>query len=64
MAEEATDDAVLALHEVEVAVPVAAAHGHPGDEMVQDEVVEDDDAGRARSASTIHACASGLFPTW
>ena len=47
MAEQAADDAVLALHRVEVAVPVAAADRHPGDEVVEDEVVEDDDAGSA-----------------
>ena len=64
MAEEAADDAVLALHEIEIAVPVPPTDGHPRDEMVEDEVVQDDDAGRSRSASTIHACASGLFPTW
>ena len=38
------DDPALALHCVEVAVPVAAADRETGDEMVEDEVVEDDDA--------------------
>ena len=38
------DDSVLALHRVEVAVAVAAADRHPGDEVVDDEVVQDDDA--------------------
>ena len=47
MREEASDDPVVALHRVEVAVPVATADGHPGHEVVQDEVVEDDDAGAA-----------------
>ena len=42
--EEAADDAVLALHQVEVAVAVAARERHPRDEVVEDEVVEDDDA--------------------
>jgi hypothetical protein len=44
MCEEAADDAVLALHEVEVAVTVATTDGHARDEVVQDEVVEHDDA--------------------
>ena len=47
VAEQAADDAALALHRVEVAVAVAAADREPGDEVVEDEVVEDDDAGRA-----------------
>ena len=38
-------DAVLALHEVEVGVAIAAGQRHPGDEVVEDEVVQDDDAG-------------------
>ena len=46
-AEQAPDDPVLALHRVEVAVPVAPADRHPGDEVVEHEVVEHDDAGRA-----------------
>ncbi len=44
MCEEPADDAVLALHQVEIAVPVAPADGHARDEVVEDEVVEDDDA--------------------
>ena len=50
VAEQAPDDAVLALHEVEVRVPVPAPDGHAGNEVVQDEVVEDDDA-RARAGA-------------
>ena len=42
--EQAADDTVLELHRVEVAVAVAPADGHPGDEVVDDEVVQDDDA--------------------
>ena len=45
--EQPPDDAALALHRVEVAVPVAAADREAGDEMVEDEVVEDDDSGRS-----------------
>ena len=45
--EQASDDTVVALHRVEVAVPVATPDRHPGDEVVQHEVVEDDDAGTA-----------------
>ena len=44
MCEKASDDAVLALHRVEVAVAVSPADGHPRDEVVDDEVVQDDDA--------------------
>ena len=42
--EQAADDAAFPLHRVEVAVAVAAADRQPCDEMVEDEVVEDDDA--------------------
>ena len=38
------DDAGVALHRVQVAIGVAAAERHSGDEVMQDEVVEDDDA--------------------
>ena len=41
--EQAADDAVLALHQVEVGVAVPPPDGHSGDEVVEDEVVEDDD---------------------
>ena len=41
--EQPADDSVLALHRVEVAVAVATADRHPGDEVVDDEVVQDDD---------------------
>ena len=44
MREETTDDAVLLLHEVEVAVTVPAPDRHPGNEMVEDEIVQDDDS--------------------
>ena len=64
MREQPADHSVLALHRVEIAVAVSSADRHPGDEVMDDEVVQDDDSGRRRSASTIHACASGLFPTW
>jgi len=43
--EQAADNAALALHRVEVAVAVAPADRQPGDEVVEDEVVQDDDAG-------------------
>ena len=63
--EQAAGEAGVALHRVEVAVAVAAAERDAGDEVVEDEVVEDDDArARARSASTIQPCASGSLPTW
>ena len=51
MTEQAADDAALALHRVEVAVAVAAADRQPRDEMVQDEVVQDDDAGLTAGAA-------------
>ena len=38
---------MLALHRVEVPVAVASSDGDAGDEVVQHEVVEDDDAGSA-----------------
>ena len=44
MAEQPSDDAALALHRVQVAVPVAAADREAGDEVVEHEVVQDDDA--------------------
>ena len=47
MAEQPADDAALALHRVEVAVAVAAADREPGDEMVEHEVVQHDEPGRA-----------------
>ena len=46
MGEQAADDTMTPLHRVEVAVPVAAADGHAGDEVVQDEVVEHDEPRR------------------
>ena len=61
---EASDDAVLALHRVEVAVPVAATDRDPRHEVVEDEVVQDDEPWSTRSASRIQPCASGLFPMW
>ena len=45
MREQASHDAGLALHRVEVADAVAAADGHAGDEVVHDELVQDDQAG-------------------
>ena len=47
VAEQPPDDAAFPLHRVEVAVPVAAADREAGDEVVEDEVVQHDDAGRA-----------------
>ncbi len=38
-------DAVVALHRLHVAAPVATADRHPGDQVVQDELVQHDDAG-------------------
>ena len=43
--EEPTDHAALALHCVEVAVTVAPPDRQTGDEVMEDEVVEHDDAG-------------------
>ena len=42
--EQPSDDALLELHRVQVAVRPAAGDGHPGDEVVQNDVVQDDDA--------------------
>jgi len=44
--EKPADHAVLALHRVEIAVTVAPPDRHPRDEVMEDEVVEDDGAGR------------------
>ena len=63
-ADEAPGDPEVALHRVEIGAPVAAADRDPGDQVVEHELVEDDDAGPPRSASTIHPCASGSLPTW
>ncbi len=69
-AEQPPGDAELALHRVEVAATVPPADRHPGDQVVEHDLVQDDDAvmaraaWRRRSASTIHACESGSFPTW
>ena len=53
--EQPADDAVLALHRVEVAVAVASPDGHVRDQVVDDEVVEDDErpafAGARRGSS-------------
>ena len=43
MREQSSGDAGVALHRREIAVTVLAADREPGDEMVQDEVVQDDD---------------------
>src|SRR5262245_28116083 len=45
VAEQPADDAALALHRVQVPVTVTPADRHPGDEMVEHEVVEDDHSG-------------------
>ena len=52
VAEQAADDATLALHRIEVAVAIATADREPGNEVVQDEVVQHDEAGRA--AQRVH----------
>ena len=62
--EQPARQARLALHRVQVARDVLPRERHPRDEVVEHEVMEDDDAGRRRSASTIHPWTSGLFPTW
>ncbi len=62
--EQAAWNPSVPLHRGEIARPVLAADCQPGDEMVEDEVVQDDDPGRRLSASTIHPCASGSLPTW
>ena len=64
MGEQAPDDAVLALHRVEVAVPVATADGDACDEVMEDEVVQHHEPGARRSASRIQPWASGLLPMW
>ena len=46
MREQPPDHAVLALHRVEVAVPVAPPDGDSGDEVVEHEVVQHDEARR------------------
>ena len=46
VAEQPPHDSTLALHRVEVPVPVAAPDRQSGHEMVKHEVVEDDDPGR------------------
>ena len=43
--EQAPGDAVVALHRLHVAAPVPAADRDPGDQVVQHELVQDDDAG-------------------
>ena len=63
-AEQPADDAGLALHRVEVAVAVAAADRQAGDEVVEHEVVEDDDAGAAAQRIDDPAVRSGSLPTW
>src|SRR5438093_2856344 len=45
MGEHPADGTCLALHRSEIALGVPAAERHAGDEMVDDEVVEDDEAG-------------------
>ena len=45
VAEQAADEALLALHRREVAGGVPAGEGHADDQVVQDEVVQDDDSG-------------------
>jgi len=50
--EQAPDDAVLPLHRVEIAVPVATADRHPRDEVMEDEVVQHDES--RRPAQGIH----------
>ncbi len=44
--EKPADDTALALHRVQVAVPVATTDREARDQVVQDEIVENDDTGR------------------
>ena len=44
-AEQAARHSEVALHRVEVPPPVAAPDGDPGDQVVEDELVQDHDAG-------------------
>ena len=62
--EQPADDAALALHRVEVAVPIAATDRQAGDEVMQDEVVQDDDAGRPTQRLDDPAVRVGLLPMW
>ena len=62
MREQTADDAVLALHRVEVAVAVAASDRHPRDEVVDDEVVEDDDTGPAAQGVDDPRVRLGVVP--
>ena len=59
---EPADDAVLALHQVEVAVAVPASDRHPRDEVVEDEVVEDDDTGPLAQAVDDPGVRVGVVP--
>ena len=43
--EQAAGDAEVALHRVEIGATVAAADRDPGDQVVEHELVQDDDAG-------------------
>ena len=47
VAQQSSDQAGFALHRIEVRGGVAARKRDPGDEVVEDEVVQDDDAGPA-----------------
>jgi hypothetical protein len=62
MREQASDDAVLALHRVEVAVPVPPADCHAGDEVVEHEVVEDDHARSAAECIDDPGVRVGVVP--
>ena len=62
MREEASDDAVLGLHGVEVAVTVSTADRHPGDEVVEHEVVEDDDSRPATERVDDPCVRIGVVP--
>ncbi len=62
MREEPADDSVLALHQVEVAVPVPAPDCHPRDEVVEDEVVEHHDAGTLAKSVDDPGMRVGVVP--
>jgi hypothetical protein len=60
--QQSPDDAVLALHEVEVRVTVPPSDRHPGDEMVDDEVVQDDDSGSLAQCVDDPGVCVGVVP--
>ena len=63
-AEQPAGDAELALHRVEVAAAVAAADGDPGDQVVQDELVQHDEPGPLAQRVDDPAVRVGSLPMW